>query len=592
MAYSNNVNLFSNAPINKLNVVNISQKAAANRSEYVNHQTAKTNDFGSQLDKASAKIDDGTKDTAVNSKNEAVKTDSGMQKNDVQKADVSSPKAEADTSVKDEAISNNEAVTDVADNENVSDESNLLDENGVMTMFLFPYVEADGSLNCILGPVHEVEMKAAAIVKEAMQAAGMALPADSKNGTVLTREMMEFMQARVDEAVAQLQGTQAQTNQALRMINLAKENGRLFVPEGFTPVEETAVQQPMAMEALLGNTTAEEAKGMDNMLNMLSGGTNFVRATVQTAAQNVQNITVQQPQSALNIQPETKADNAVQAENNTGLTNLLGTETEITVETQPQNQFGQQFNQNQQFNANQNQQFNQNQQAQAPVVNADGEVQPMQMPGQAAFDVAPVTDGSQNADTSSVAGANFQQQFNMVNEAENTQQVQQPQQANTNYDIPKQIVEQARLIKAGENTEMVMKLNPEHLGQLSLKVSINGNGGVTATFHSDNANVRGIIETSMIQLKNELAEQGLKVDKIEVSAQLPNEQMPQDMGQGYYAQQQSGGQQKRTGSASDLANYEEDGEISVADGTPVNASTEPIRDQQGNVISDGVDYKV
>ena len=574
MAYSNNVNLFSNAPINKVNVVNISQRAAANRGEYVSRQTTKTNDFGSQLDKASAKMDDSTKytkDTVESKTQQTAKTESNVQKSDVesdnvQKEDVQAVKAETDSTVKDGAVSTEETVAEVTDKDVVSDESNMVDENGVLTAFIFPYVDQNGNLDYIFGPIHEVEMKAAAIVKEAMQAAGMALPADSKNGTVLTKEMMEFMQARVDEAMAELQGTQLQTNQALKMINLAKENGRLFVPEGFTPVEETTVQQPMAMEALLGNTTANEAKGMDNMLNMLSGGTNFVRATVQT---------------------EAKAGNTVQAENNTALTNLLGTETEITVETQPQSQFGQQFNQNQQFSANQ--QFNQPQQT--PVVNAAGEVQPMQMPGQAAFDVAPVTDSSQNADTSSVAGANFQQ-FNMVNEAENTQQVQQPQQANTDYNIPKQIVEQARLIKAGENTEMVMKLNPEHLGQLSLKVSINGNGGVTATFHSDSATVRGIIETSMIQLKNELAEQGLKVDRIEVSAQLPNEQMPQDMGQGYYAQQQGSGQQKRTGNASDLANYEADGEVSVADGVPVNASTEPIRDQQGNVISDGVDYKV
>ena len=574
MAYSNNVNLFSNAPINKVNVVNISQRAAAKRGEYVSRQTTKTNDFGSQLDKASAKMDDSTKytkDTVESKTQQTAKTESNVQKSDVksdnvQKEDVQAVKAETDSTVKDGAVSTEETVAEVTDKDVVSDESNMVDENGVLTAFIFPYVDQNGNLDYIFGPIHEVEMKAAAIVKEAMQAAGMALPADSKNGTVLTKEMMEFMQARVDEAMAELQGTQLQTNQALKMINLAKENGRLFVPEGFTPVEETTVQQPMAMEALLGNTTANEAKGMDNMLNMLSSGTNFVRATVQT---------------------EAKAGNTVQAENNTALTNLLGTETEITVETQPQSQFGQQFNQNQQFSANQ--QFNQPQQT--PVVNAAGEVQPMQMPGQAAFDVAPVTDSSHNADTSSVAGANFQQ-FNMVNEAENTQQVQQPQQANTDYNIPKQIVEQARLIKAGENTEMVMKLNPEHLGQLSLKVSINGNGGVTATFHSDSATVRGIIETSMIQLKNELAEQGLKVDRIEVSAQLPNEQMPQDMGQGYYAQQQGSGQQKRTGNASDLANYEEAGEVSVADGVPVNASSEPIRDQQGNVISDGVDYKV
>ena len=309
MAYSNNVNLFSNAPINKVNVVNISQRAAAKRGEYVSRQTTKTNDFGSQLDKASAKMDDSTKytkDTVESKTQQTAKTESNVQKSDVksdnvQKEDVQAVKAETDSTVKDGAVSTEETVAEVTDKDVVSDESNMVDENGVLTAFIFPYVDQNGNLDYIFGPIHEVEMKAAAIVKEAMQAAGMALPADSKNGTVLTKEMMEFMQARVDEAMAELQGTQLQTNQALKMINLAKENGRLFVPEGFTPVEETTVQQPMAMEALLGNTTANEAKGMDNMLNMLSSGTNFVRATVQT---------------------EAKAGNTVQAENNTALTNL------------------------------------------------------------------------------------------------------------------------------------------------------------------------------------------------------------------------------------------------------------------------------
>ena len=53
--------------------------------------------------------------------------------------------------------------------------------------------------------------------------------------------------------------------------------------------------------------------------------------------------------------------------------------------------------------------------------------------------------------------------------------------------MPQQIVEQAKLLQRGTDSQMIIKLNPEHLGQLRPKVSVNGNGGVTATFHTDNA---------------------------------------------------------------------------------------------------------
>lgn len=239
------------------------------------------------------------------------------------------------------------------------------------------------------------------------------------------------------------------------------------------------------------------------------------------------------------------------------------------------------------------QQFAEQGAQQPQPVNADGKVQPMQLAGEAAFDVAPIETTADTA-TSMAVGASVQQPA-MVDNADSLQQVQQPQQSTTDYEIPKQIVEQARLIRAGQDTEMVIKLNPRHLGELTLKVAVHAGGSVTATFHSDNATVRGIIETSMMQLKQELTEQGIKVDKIEISAGL--QQDLQDMGQGYYAQQ--GGQQ-RTATRNDLNNYENgegvegeagEGAASV-DGVPVNNSTEPIRDSQGNVISDGVDYSV
>jgi flagellar hook-length control protein FliK len=88
--------------------------------------------------------------------------------------------------------------------------------------------------------------------------------------------------------------------------------------------------------------------------------------------------------------------------------------------------------------------------------------------------------------------------------------------AREDYDIPQQIVEQARLIKNGDSSEMVIKLKPAHLGELTLRVVVGSNGSVSALFKTENPEVRSIIESSMFQLKQELQQQGLKVDSIDV----------------------------------------------------------------------------
>uniref|UniRef100_UPI002630DB08 flagellar hook-length control protein FliK n=1 Tax=uncultured Anaerovibrio sp. TaxID=361586 RepID=UPI002630DB08 len=160
-------------------------------------------------------------------------------------------------------------------------------------------------------------------------------------------------------------------------------------------------------------------------------------------------------------------------------------------------------------------------------------------------------------------------------------------QTRADYQINQQIVEQARLLRNAENTEMVIKLNPRHLGDLTLKVAVNSNGGVTATFHTDNAQVRAMLETSMIQLQKELNEQGIKVDSVEVQTGLSDGQLPEGQSQGYYQQQS---QQNLRSPQVDLKDFEEDVENLAAE--PVNNATEVIRDSQGNKISDGVDYAV
>ena len=237
----------------------------------------------------------------------------------------------------------------------------------------------------------------------------------------------------------------------------------------------------------------------------------------------------------------------------------------------------------------------QNQNQQGGMTNSHGQQQGMQMPGEAAFDV--VVPGEEITQENSLGKsqqdnvASFQQILGNVQNTDNAGAINEPQQAqqtNRTYNVPQQIVEQAKLLQNGQNSEMIIKLNPEHLGELSLKVSVNGNGGVTATFHTDNAQVRAILETSMIQLKQLLHEQGIKVDSVEVQTGLPDGQLPDGQAQqGFYQQEQ--GQHVRSQQI-DLKDFEDTSDALAAG--PVNNAAADIHDSEGNVIASGVDYSV
>lgn len=231
---------------------------------------------------------------------------------------------------------------------------------------------------------------------------------------------------------------------------------------------------------------------------------------------------------------------------------------------------------------------------QQSMTNGQGQQQGSQLQGEASFDV--VVPGQQDSkavenDSAANQGLSFQQ--NLDNQIGATQKMDgnaaQTNQARETYNVPQQIVEQAKLLQRGTDSQMIIKLNPEHLGQLSLKVSVNGNGGVTATFHTDNAQVRAILETTMTQLKQQLNEQGIKVDNVEVHTGLPDGQLPQDQGQqGFYQQQ---GQQVRSQQA-DLQDFEESSENLAAELENSQENQEVVLDSQGNQISRGVDYSV
>jgi len=166
---------------------------------------------------------------------------------------------------------------------------------------------------------------------------------------------------------------------------------------------------------------------------------------------------------------------------------------------------------------------------------------------------------------------------NVVSNTQPAAQVQNPetaaQAARQNENIPAQIVEQARLIRNAENTEMVINLKPEHLGQLTLRVSVSQNGAVNASFYSDNAQVRAAIENSLVQLRQELNDQGLKVDNVQVYAGLSDGGLTNGQGGQAWQQQQQNNVPRRI----DFDSLQE--EVDAV--TPAN-----------EISAEGVDYKV
>lgn len=519
-------------------------------------QTAQSGqDFGAQLDKAQAA---GTKETSslketVNEIKEAVKE---VQK-DAMGAEAGTQKTEAS-----EAGNPETQVTEAAETAAAEAQASL---QAVKLIIADTALEVETQMEMpVAEPVMQQSSSIEALLSGKPQAVNVGL--QQALSTISTHILQQPVQA-VETVPAMEQPQQVQQLQ-----------------------QAVAAAQPMAeagssIEALLNTVQAKNAEADQAMLNMLYGKSfagnqaeqvNSVQA-VFPAEEAAPAVAIQSFSATINNPQNNEAEDNVAL--NTMASMLDGAE--VVVENRGTS------NQNLQQNGQQKQQeifesYN--------VVNAQGqaqaEAQPVQLSQEVVFDAAP----ARAAETSVNPAPAIQQPFGMPEAAEESVEVQQPQQNLEAYDIPKQIVEQARLIRANESTEMIIKLNPAHLGDLTLKVSVNTNSGVTAVFHSDNSQVRGLLETSMLQLKQELNEQGIKVDSIEVSAGLPDGQMPQDMRQGYYAQQ-GGGQQQNTSTSEDLNAYEEGAQDPVT-GEPVNQSTEVIRDDQGNVISDGVDYKV
>lgn len=83
-------------------------------------------------------------------------------------------------------------------------------------------------------------------------------------------------------------------------------------------------------------------------------------------------------------------------------------------------------------------------------------------------------------------------------------------------EIVNQVVEQIRVSIKPDSSSMEIQLNPENLGKVNLTVT-STNGALTANFVTQNEVAKQALESQMIILKDNLVNQGIKVDSIEVT---------------------------------------------------------------------------
>ena len=115
---------------------------------------------------------------------------------------------------------------------------------------------------------------------------------------------------------------------------------------------------------------------------------------------------------------------------------------------------------------------------------------------------------------------NFTQQFvqNLTNTAEEISEITgQKNMVQMIREIADQMMEQIKVSVTSETTSLELVLTPEELGRVNLTVTSEQDGSMKASFVTENELAKEAIERNIIQFKEALQEQGLKVDTIEVT---------------------------------------------------------------------------
>ena len=126
---------------------------------------------------------------------------------------------------------------------------------------------------------------------------------------------------------------------------------------------------------------------------------------------------------------------------------------------------------------------------------------------------------------------------NFLTQLQQTAQTENVRTADT-QDIMRQIMDYMRVSVKADSSELEMQLHPQSLGTLHIQMA-SKNGVVTANFITENETVKAALESQMVQLKESFAEQGVKVEAIEVTVQTHQFEQNLEQGRGHNTNQEN-----------------------------------------------------
>ena len=129
-------------------------------------------------------------------------------------------------------------------------------------------------------------------------------------------------------------------------------------------------------------------------------------------------------------------------------------------------------------------------------------------------------------------------QDSFISGLEQTAQTSEASGADT-QDIMRQIMDYMKVSVKADSSDLEMQLHPQSLGTLHIQMA-SKNGVVTANFITQNETVKAALESQMIQLKESFAEQGVKVEAIEVTVQTHQFEQNLEQGRGGQSNRESG----------------------------------------------------
>lgn len=111
---------------------------------------------------------------------------------------------------------------------------------------------------------------------------------------------------------------------------------------------------------------------------------------------------------------------------------------------------------------------------------------------------------------------------NLINKAVEVMNEKAESVSYTDFDVQRiinQLTESIKVNVTAETNEISLRLHPETLGTVSVKVAANHEGVLTAEFTAQNESVKAIIESQAIVLKEALEAKGVTVEAVEVMVQ-------------------------------------------------------------------------